>query len=170
MELSELHFFWVKNLDYISLDSVPYYSDCAPVVESLGFFLVDLKVVVSRGNTSVSAVIASKDASVNIGVNDCAKVHRVLLPKLEELLNNDDVYMELTSPGMERNIKNPAEFAFFKGREIRVWSKEVSDWVSGILEESDEHSLTLQIAVPGDKTEKKIFSYADIAKAKFVHN
>ena len=103
-------------------------------------------------------------AGVDIGVNDCAKVHHALLPRLEALLGTEDTYMELTSPGMERNIKNAAEFAVFTGREIRVWDKTVTDWVSGVITASDEKSVTLE-----KDGEKITVPFEQIAKAKFIH-
>ena len=72
--------------------------------------------------------------------------------------------MELTSPGMERNIKNAAEFAVFTGREIRVWDKTVTDWVSGVITASDEKSVTLEKG-----GEKITVPFEQIAKAKFIH-
>lgn len=151
-------------MEYIPLRSMAYYDECAPLVEGLGYILVELKITSSGSTKKISAVIASKDAGVDIGVNDCAKVHHALLPRLEALLGTEDTYMELTSPGMERNIKNAAEFAVFTGREIRVWDKTVTDWVSGVITASDEKSVTLE-----KDGEKITVPFEQIAKAKFIH-
>lgn len=151
-------------MEYIPLKSMAYYDECAPLVEGLGYILVELKITSSGSTKKISAVIASKDAGVDIGVNDCAKVHHALLPRLEALLGTEDTYMELTSPGMERNIKNAAEFAVFTGREIRVWDKNVTDWVSGVITASDEKSVTLE-----KDGEKITVPFEQIAKAKFIH-
>ena len=151
-------------MDYIPYDSVQFYSDCAPLVEGLGYYLVELKISNKGSTKNISAVIASQDSSVDIGVNDCAKVHHALLPRLEALLGTEDTYMELTSPGMERNIKNAAEFQFFKGKELKVWDKTVTDWVGGIILSSDDKSVTLE------KDGKEItILFENIAKAKFIH-
>ena len=151
-------------MEYIPLKSMAYYEECAPLVEGLGYILVELKITSAGSTKKISAVIASKDAGVDIGVNDCAKVHHALLPRLEALLGTEDTYMELTSPGMERNIKNAAEFAVFTGREIRVWDKTVTDWVSGVITASDEKSVTLE-----KDGEKITVPFEQIAKAKFIH-
>ncbi len=154
----------VKLMEYISLDSFPYYKECKPLVEGLGYKLVELHVSPQKTTIKINAVIASSDPSVDIGVNDCAKVHHALLPRLEALLQTEDTYMELTSPGMERNIKNAAEFGIFTGREVRVWDKTVTDWVGGVIVSSDEKSVTLK----NGESEKTIL-YENIAKAKFIH-
>lgn len=151
-------------MDYESLDSMPYYKDCAPMVENLGYKLVELRVVPGKGTVKINAVIASKDSAVDIGVNDCSKVHHALLPHLESILGTEDTYMELTSPGMERNIKNAAEFAVFIGRDVRVWDKTVTDWVGGKIISADDKTVILE-----KDGENHTFSFENIAKAKFIH-
>lgn len=155
-----------NTLDYISLKSIQYYSDCEPLVSGLGYILVDLKIIPSKTTVKISAVIASKDISKDIGVDDCSKVHHALLPRLEALLGTEDTYMEVTSPGMDRNIKNAAEFEIFVGREVRVWDTTVSDWVSGFIKSSDNKSVSLENK---ETKELKTITFDNIAKAKFVY-
>ena len=152
-------------MDFTSLDSMPYYTQCKSLVEGLGFILVSIHVVPAKTTTKVQAVITNgeSNSSEGIGINDCAKVHRLLLPRLEALLQNQDIYMEVTSPGMERHIKNAAEFSLFKGRDVKVWNTEISDWISGVIKDSDEHQLTLEVM-----EETKIIPYTNIAKAKLL--
>ncbi|MBQ8013529.1 MAG: ribosome maturation factor [Treponema sp.] len=156
-------------MDYISLDSYPHYTECEKIVSELGFHLVELKISPQHGVTQILATITGKDATENIGVNDCSRVHKVLLPALEEMLGTDNTYMELTSPGMERNIKNAAEFPLFVGREIRVFDKTVTDWVGGFLRAADNTSLTLEETKEDGSVEQKTISFENIAKAKFIH-
>ena len=85
-------------MDYIALDSYPHYTECEKIVSELGFHLVELKISPQNGVTQILATITGADSSVNIGVNDCSRVHKVLLPALEEMLGTDNTYMELTSP------------------------------------------------------------------------
>ena len=158
-------------MEYTSLDSYQHYSECAELVEGLGYYLVELKISPQRGVTQVQSVVASRDPSENISVNDCAKVHRILLARLEEILGTDNISMELSSPGMERNIKNAAEFKFFVGRKIRVFSKSASDWIGGELLSSDSEKLSLKVESenPEKDGQAKTVEYQDIAKAKFIH-
>ncbi len=153
-------------MDFISYKKIKYYEECAPLVEGLGFVLVDLKIIPTKTVTKISAVIASKDPAQNIGVNDCAKVHRALLTRLEALLGTEETTMELTSPGIEHNIKNAAEFTIFTGRDIRIWDKTVNDWVHGKIYSADEKSVTLEQT---DGT-RATYLYENIAKAKFIYN
>ncbi|MBP5284465.1 MAG: ribosome maturation factor [Treponema sp.] len=157
-------------MEYVSLDSFPHYSDCASFVEGMGFYLVELHVTpIKGGTTHISAVIAPVDSKENLSVNDCTKVHRALQAHLEEVLGTEDTAMELSSPGMERNIKNAAEFRFFTGRQIRVWDKNITDWVGGVLKSADEKSLVLEVTNEDGSSVEKEVSFVDIAKAKFIH-
>ena len=150
-------------MEYTSYKSIKYYDECAALVEGMGFKLVDLKIVPSKTTTKISAMIASVEPDGNIGVNDCAKVHRVLLPRLEALLGTEDTMMELTSPGIEHNIKNAAEFTVFTGRDVRVWDKTVTDWVGGKIKSADDKQVTLEV----ENGKSFSVSYENIAKAKF---
>ncbi len=156
-------------MDYIALDSYPHYTECEKIVSELGFHLVELKISPQNGVTQILATITGDDPTVNIGVNDCSRVHKVLLPALEEILGTDNTYMELTSPGMERNIKNAAEFPLFLGRELRVYDKNVTDWVGGVLTAADDKSITLEETKEDGSVEQKTLSFENIAKAKFIH-
>lgn len=152
-------------MEYTDLSEIKYFKECSALVEGMNFKLVDLKIVPSKTITKISAMIAGSEPDVNISVNDCAKVHRALLSRLQALLGTEDTSMELTSPGIEHNIKNAREFSIFTGRDVRVWDKTVTDWVSGKILSADNKSVTLET----DNKEKRTVSYEDIAKAKFIY-
>lgn len=151
-------------MEYTAYDSIKYYKECAVLVEGLGYKLVDLKIIPAKTITKISAIVTTVNPDENMGVNDCAKVHRVLLPKLEELLWTEDTTMELTSPGIEHNIKNAAEFAVFKGRNVRVWDKEITDWIGGKIISADDKSVTME----KENGEQITELFENIAKAKFI--
>lgn len=149
-------------MEYLPLDKIPHFSECEPLVRGMGYVLVDLKIIPQKTVVRINAVIACKDAGASLGVDECSKVHRALLPRLQALLETDQTYMELTSPGTDRNIKNAAEFALFEGREVRVWDKNISDWISGKILGADEMSVALEV-----EGQERKFRYEEIAKAKF---
>ncbi|GMO16860.1 MAG: hypothetical protein Ta2A_26150 [Treponemataceae bacterium] len=152
-------------MEYAALDSLPYYGECNELVSAMGYALVDLKLVQSRGNTHVAAVITSTNAGVFIGTDDTAKVTRVLLQRLQALTGNQDMSMEVTSPGVERVIKNAAEFALFVQRRCKVWDKTLSDWVGGKIVSASGKSVILE----KEKTDERVeYSFEQIAKAKLT--
>jgi ribosome maturation factor RimP len=152
-------------MEYTDYSSIKYYSECSALVEGLGYKLVELKIVPGKTVTKISAMITPSSNDVDLGVNDCAKVHRVLLPRLEALLGTEDTSMELTSPGIEHNIKNAAEFEVFTGRSVRVWDKTINDWNSGVVKSADKKSVTLE----KENGELQTVLYENIAKAKFIY-
>lgn len=151
-------------MEYTSLKDIKFYKECSVLVENLGYKLIELKICPTKTLTKISAMICSQNVTENIGVNDCAKVHRVLLPKLEELLQTEETMMELTSPGIEHNIRNAAEFEVFIGRQVRVWDKTVNDWISGKIIFANDKSVKLET----QDTNIEV-SYENIAKAKFIY-
>lgn len=153
-------------MEYTSLESQKYYNDCAPLVAGLGYALLALKISPTRSTTKICATITST-SSHTLGLDDCAKVHKSLQARLTALLARDgyknEVSMQVETPGIDHNIKNAAEFALFGGHFIRVWDKTKNDWVSGVIKNSDNKSVTLTI----DGADVAIM-YENIAKAKLL--
>jgi len=145
-------------VDYIAPDKIPYFKDCEPLVSGLGFSLVELVIAKRQSSWQVKIVITSDEG---VGIAECTKVHRAILPRLEALLDSQDMYVEVASPGLDRILKTAAEFALYRGKRVKVWSSEISDWISGVVLSSNEESVTLST----DEGEKLI-PYIMIAKAK----
>ena len=135
-----------EGLNYIATETIPYFKECEPIVSQAGFVLVELQVVPQKRSVNVTVVIAQKDAAKDIGVADCSTVHHALKEPLLDMLkrSEDDLFIQVCSPGLDRNIKNAAEFAVFVGRSVRVWSRTASDWISGIIQQADERQVTLE--------------------------
>ena len=47
-------------MEYTPLNSFPYYQDCAPLIEGLGFQLVELRIIPAKTLNTVRVVIARK--------------------------------------------------------------------------------------------------------------
>jgi ribosome maturation factor RimP len=100
-----------------------------------------------------------------MGVDDCSRLHQALLPRLELAFPDQDLYVEVSSPGIERLIKDGAEFAHYIGRGVKCFRTDISDWSSGILQSADETGLVLR-----GKTESIALNYGVIAKAKLDYS
>jgi ribosome maturation factor RimP len=139
-----------------------------PVVKGLGMALIELAVSrrkahgSSPGSVQIRVVVYKTGA---IGVDDCSKVHRAVLPRLELAFPGLDIYLEVSSPGIDRLIKDGSEFAHFKGRGIACYRIDISDWTGGILLESDDKGIVLK-TLNGEVT----LGYDIIAKAKLDHS
>ena len=145
-------------MEYVQKETVPYFTDYEQLVTGLGYKLVDLQIVHQKSMWVVKAVIYSKNG---VGIDDCSKVHRALLSRAEVLLNSQDIQMEVSSPGLNRVIKNAAEFQAFIGENIKVLEVSCSDWLEGELVSAD----TVKIGLKTSDGQKDI-PYTDIKKAK----
>lgn len=103
----------------------------APVIEGMGFQLVELGLHRSRSGSRVHVVVYRAQG---VGVEDCAALSRSLRPRLELAAGLGEVGLEVSSPGLDRVIKDPTEYEIFRGRGVRLWLREASDWLDGINE------------------------------------
>jgi ribosome maturation factor RimP len=100
-----------------------------PIVTGMGFTLVELRMNRSKRQSHVSVVVYRSDG---VGVNDCAAISRNLLPRLELMAGLDNLRLQVSSPGLNRVLRSPAEYEIFKGRSLKVWRKGSDDWIIGI--------------------------------------
>ena len=145
-------------MEYVQKETVPYFTDYEQLITGLGYKLVDLQIIRQKSLWLVKAVIYNKSG---VGIDDCSKVHRVLLSRAEVLLNSQDIQMEVSSPGLNRVIKNAAEFQAFIGENIKVLGVSCSDWLEGELLAADTTGIRVNVS-----GEQRDIRYADIKKAK----
>jgi ribosome maturation factor RimP len=144
------------------------YDTLEPVVKGLGMALIELAVSRRKGHGSfpgsvqVRAVIYKAGA---MGIDDCSRVHRAVMPRLELVFPGLDVYLEVSSPGIDRLIKDGSEFGHFEGRGVRCYRTDISDWTGGILCSSDDKGIVLK-TLNGEVS----LEYEVIAKAKLDHS
>jgi len=120
-------------------------SDLRNVLESLvrglGMELVEFDVFRSKGATQVRAIVYKPGV---LGTDDCARAYRSMLPSLEQALDGQDFSVEVSSPGINRKVRDGMELSRYLGRGVRCWRTDISDWSVGLLEEADEQGITLQ--------------------------
>jgi ribosome maturation factor RimP len=89
------------------------------------------------------------------------------LPRLEQVFPGQDLYVELSSPGIDRVIKDGREFVHYLGRGVRCYRTDISgrtdgfSWTGGILRSADENGIVLK-----GKDGMTALAYECIAKAK----
>jgi ribosome maturation factor RimP len=166
---------------YTQIGDDPVFAAVDAVVRGLSMGLVELSVSWHRGSVQVRAVV-SVPAAANtdlgtparsgfrapaqpaaVGVDDCARVHRAILPRLELAFPKQDIYVEVSSPGAERKIKDGAEFVHYLGRAVSCYRMDISDWTSGILASASDTDIVIR-----GKNGMTSISYGVIAKARLV--
>jgi len=139
-------------------DTAVIIGELEPVIGGLGFSLVEMDLFRRKGSAQVRLIISCPGT---IGTDELSRVHRAVLPRLELALEGKDLYIEVSSPGTDRLIKEGAEFRYYTGKAVKCWQTGADNWKQGILRGSDEEKITLETA-EGIQT----MNYKTIAKAK----
>ncbi|MFP4010449.1 MAG: hypothetical protein ACLFUM_02015 [Spirochaetaceae bacterium] len=111
-----------------------------PIIEGLGFQLVELRAKRRKDGYAVHVVLYRAEG---VGVDDCAEVHTTILPRIRITEEEQDVHLEVSSPGIDRVLRSPAEFGVFIGKGVRVLRESDGQWVTGIIRAYSGRSVTL---------------------------
>ena len=148
------------------------YNSLESVIRGMGMFLIELSInrIKSRSQRP-QGKSAGKLPSVQIravvyrdgitGIEDCSMVHRGIIPRLELAFPGQDIYLEVSSPGINRLIKDGSEFSYYIGKGVRCYRTDISDWTAGILLAADDEKIILR-GGDGETT----LPYEIIAKAR----
>lgn len=138
-----------------------------PLLEAMGITLVDINRIDRGKSVTVTMVIVAKEAEVS--VDHCAKVYRLVYPRMELQLGERDLQLEVSTPGLQRTLKDVYEFSLFTGKRVRVYDMSKEAWVSGIITQADQTSVQLsQVFIEDAKEmiETMYVAFSDIQKAK----
>lgn len=121
---------------------------------------------------------ADQEEQTYISTEDCEKVSRFLSEKLDEADPiEQNYYLEVSSPGMDRPLVKPEHYERYVGEEVEIRLYKAMDGVKniqGILESFDRENgvATVKAQIPrkGGKTEEIVYELAlsDIAKANLA--
>ena len=112
---------------------------------------------------------ADQEEPQYVSTEDCEKVSRFLSEKLDEADPiEQNYYLEVSSPGMDRPLIRPEHYERYVGEEVEIRLYKAMDGVKnlqGVLESFDKESGAVTVTVDG-KT--YALTLADIAKAKLA--
>lgn len=135
-----------------------------PILASLGLELVDVEVV---GSGRARTLRLTVDREGGIDLDTLAKANGPVSDALDSVDAVSGPYtLELSSPGLERPLRRPAEFRRFIGTTISVKSHDPIDGVRrhrGLLAEADDAGIALEV----DGQHRRL-SYDAIASARTV--
>ena len=119
-----------------------------PTADELGYYLWDVEYVKEGADFILRVTIDRFDESgEGITIDDCEAFSRAIDPMLDEADPIADAYhLEISSPGVERDIKTPAHIEFCTGEmvEARLFAPlEGSRVHRGILQGMDEEGRVL---------------------------
>ena len=141
-----------------------------PVLEELGFRLVRIKVSGRDGGT---VQIMAERPNGEMTVEDCATISRRLSPVLDAYDPMPGQYrLEVSSPGIDRPLVRPSDFALWAGHEAKIELTELVDGrkrFRGLIEDVVKDEVRLKIELEG-KAEPVVIGlpFSLINEAKLV--
>ncbi len=128
------------------------------LVENCGVSLYDTEVVTENGRKIYRVYITSKEG---ITLDKCEEVTKVISPILDtEPPIEGSYFLEVSSPGVERQLKKIEHFKASVGELVKVETEEGKE--KGKLIKADEDKIYLR----DKKGEVKEISFDDIKKAR----
>ena len=89
-----------------------------PVADELGYFIWDVEFVKEGGKKILRVTIDNEDG---ITIEDCEKLHRAIDPVLDEADPIEEAYyLEVSSPGIERDLKTDMHISACEGWDVEV--------------------------------------------------
>ncbi len=117
-----------------------------PVAEQLGLDIWDIRFVKEGADWFLRIFI---DKEGGISIEDCENMSRAIDKPLDEADPIEQSYcLEVSSPGIERELVRDAHFEACKGEKIKVKLIRAVDGqrdFGGILEDFDGHAITLRL-------------------------
>jgi ribosome maturation factor RimP len=120
------------------------YNNLEAVVHGLDLALIEATVSRQRSGVTVRAVVCRRGADGHTGLAECALVHRAIMPRVELAFPGEPVFVEVSSPGLERQIKSAGEFRHYVGKQIACYRTDTSNWSCGVLENAGENDITIR--------------------------
>ena len=135
-----------------------------PLAEELGYFLWDVEYVKEGADMYLRITIDSEEG---ITLDDCEKMHRAIDSLLDEADPIDDAYhLEISSPGIERDLKNEMQINACEGWdvEVRLYAPiNGSKSHLGVLVGLDEEN---NVVIQTESGEEQKFPRASVASLK----
>jgi ribosome maturation factor RimP len=139
-------------------ESERLFAELEPLLSEAGLTLVDLVVGRRGGSAQVRMTVHAPGGT---GTNECAKAHRVSYARAAELLGSPELSLEVASPGIDRALRTPREWAVFKGKGVRVLLRGETEWLLGRIEGLEGGSVTISRA-----DGPRVFELEAVSKAR----
>ncbi len=138
----------------------------APILEDMGFELVDVEYVSKHGRWVLRLFI---DCEGGMTIDDCAAVSREIgdLMDVRDIIDHEYV-LEVSSPGIDRPLKKKKDFQMAAGRKVKVriiHPREGRRNYEGVLDRVEGDMFTLLV----DGAEV-LFSMEEVEKANLAYD
>ncbi|HKK49230.1 MAG TPA: hypothetical protein VJ932_09040 [Alkalispirochaeta sp.] len=131
------------------------------LVQEMDYYVLECSHQHVKGRTHVHCVLHGPGG---IDLDTLTTIHRALQPRLEAILDQRDLRIEFSSPGVERTIKSFHELQAFIGRPATLLPADADDWQSGTLATADTDTCTFTMQDGTTET----FSAATLHKVRLA--
>ena len=128
-----------------------------PVINAEGFQCVDLQLQRNRRARRLAVIVYRAGGVDAASLETLARAVQFQLPLIGEAPGNalddalGDVTLEVSSPGVERVLRSPREYAIFANKAVRVLRGDATEWESAVIVSSAGEAVTLRFG-PGEET------------------
>ena len=137
-----------------------------PIINNLGYEVYDV-IYEKEGKDNYLRIFI--DNGKQITLEDCEKVNDAIADILDEKdLIKSQYFLEVSSPGLERRIRNDKQLEMFKNEKVEIHLFKAIDKqkiITGILKNYDQEKIVLQV----DENEISV-DKTNISKMKNVYN
>ncbi|MDD3304146.1 MAG: ribosome maturation factor RimP [Clostridia bacterium] len=120
-----------------------------PIVKELDFDIEYVEYVNEGGNNILRIVLDKSNGTID--VDECEKVSRAVENTVDTLIKNEYV-LEVSSPGIERQLKNIRLYKKYTSQEIFVKLYQKTEYgkeITGILTNVNENDNTITVSING---------------------
>lgn len=150
-----------------TLQDNPLFTFYEPLLEPLGLRIVEIHQTMHGNQVKLEVFITGAGKEADSA--DCERAYHAIYPVAEAAAGPlRDLYMEVSTPGLLRVIKDPFEFSLFVGRTVRVYDSGRAEYLRGDIAGWDGNNLSLTRCTIGDGKDETDVSVAlpQIQKAK----
>lgn len=135
------------------------YNALETAIKGCGVEVYDIEKLRENENYILRVSITSPDG---VNLDKCAQVSNVISPILDIYEPMSSKYnLEVSSPGIERKLKNPKQFKASIGELVEIKDFEKNK-VKGKLVSANDESITIEL----EDGENKSYNYSDVSQAK----
>jgi ribosome maturation factor RimP len=124
--------------------------------------MVDLSLKQVKGSLHVILTVYRPEG---VNADNCAEIAKNVIKKIEQFNPDIDISLQVSSPGIDRKIKNTKEYSIFIGKGIKLLLSENNIWIGGIIDTTDDSSVTIK---RGEKMKK--IHFEEIKKARLDYS
>jgi ribosome maturation factor RimP len=140
-------FFFKKRMENKELEQLKLWAE---------EFCAENDLFIVKVSAGVGKITVSADSMENITIQQCTKLSRFLLGKIEESGSNllMNYTLDVSSPGMSNSLILPAQFKKRLNKNLNISTKDGLEMEAKVIEVSDE-GIVAELTIPANKKKKE---------------